>query len=148
MYMNMKYLLLVLTVAINGISFAYNYDLDNPNYKITQSKNSKANCAPASARLTMQYNDVSALLETGGMMFMDRANNVGAYIVPKNDNVNASIYPNPIQDKINISLPYAEIDEKIKIEIFDLNGRVIFSEYKTANKNNIQCKIMIFNNRY
>jgi hypothetical protein len=89
MYMNMKYLLLVLTVAINGISFAYNYDLDNPNYKITQSKNSKANCAPASARLTMQYNDVSALLETGGMMFMDRANNVGAYIVPKNDNVNA-----------------------------------------------------------
>ncbi len=59
----------------------------------------------------------------------------------KNDNVNASIYPNPIQDKINISLPYAEIDEKIKIEIFDLNGRVIFSEYKTANKNNIQCDI-------
>ena len=87
--MNMKYLLLVLTAAITSISFAYNHDLDNPNYKAISPKTSKANCAPANARLTMQYNDVSALLETGGMMFLDRANGIGAYLVPKGENVNA-----------------------------------------------------------
>jgi hypothetical protein len=85
----MKYLLLFLTIAFSGSSFAYNHDLDNPSYKPSNQNASKANCAPASARLTMQYNDVSALLETGGIMFLDRANGIGAYQVPKGGGITA-----------------------------------------------------------
>jgi hypothetical protein len=40
-----------------------------------------ANCAPATASLTMNFNDVSAFIEQGGSMFQDRQNNVAAYEV-------------------------------------------------------------------
>lgn len=42
-----------------------------------------ANCLPASASITMDFNDVSALIEQGGSMFQDRQNSVAAYEVPK-----------------------------------------------------------------
>lgn len=40
-----------------------------------------ANCAPATASLTMNFNDVSAFIEQGGSMFQDRQNSVAAYMV-------------------------------------------------------------------
>ena len=46
-----------------------------------------ANCGPASYRKTMSFNDVSAQLETGGLLFRDRANNVGTYRIPKTSQV-------------------------------------------------------------
>jgi hypothetical protein len=46
----------------------------------------KANCSPATAKLTMKFNDVSALIEQGGSMFQNRAASVAAYEVPKGSN--------------------------------------------------------------
>lgn len=40
-----------------------------------------ANCAPATASITMNFNDVSAFIEQGGSMFQDRQNTVAAYEV-------------------------------------------------------------------
>lgn len=42
-----------------------------------------ANCAPATAKITMEFNDVSALIEQGGSMWQNRATSVSAYEVPK-----------------------------------------------------------------
>ena len=40
-----------------------------------------ANCAPATASITMSFNDVNAFIEQGGSMFQDRQNSVAAYEV-------------------------------------------------------------------
>ena len=63
---------------------------DNPSAGIiTQSASQKsANCAPATARLTMNFNDVSALIEQGGSMWQDRSTSTAAYEVPKTVNGN------------------------------------------------------------
>lgn len=42
-----------------------------------------AGCAPATALTKLAYNNVSALLETGGNMWQDRAQNFAAYEVPR-----------------------------------------------------------------
>ena len=41
-----------------------------------------ANCAPSKAKVTMKFNDVSALLEQGGSMFQDRAKSIATYEIP------------------------------------------------------------------
>ncbi|MFN5786620.1 MAG: T9SS C-terminal target domain-containing protein [Flavobacteriia bacterium] len=43
-----------------------------------------ANCSPATAKLTMEFNDVRALIEQGGSMFQNRAAGVASYEIPKN----------------------------------------------------------------
>ncbi|MCH2225008.1 MAG: T9SS C-terminal target domain-containing protein [Crocinitomicaceae bacterium] len=42
-----------------------------------------AGCAPSSARITMSFNDVSALIDQGGSMFQNRNNGTAAYEIPK-----------------------------------------------------------------
>lgn len=42
-----------------------------------------ANCVPPTESTFMEFNDVRALIETGGMMWQDRNNNRAAYQVPK-----------------------------------------------------------------
>ena len=44
-------------------------------------------CAPATALRDLEWNNVRALIETGGTLWHERANWRGAYIVPKEDNV-------------------------------------------------------------
>ena len=85
----MKYFLITFSFSVSLYSLSFNHDLLNPNYKPTKTNTLKAGCAPASKRLTLQYNDVSALLETGGIMFLDRANGIGAYEVPKGSGITA-----------------------------------------------------------
>ncbi len=46
-----------------------------------------ASCTPATAKLTMSFNDVSALIEQGGSMFQNRSTGVAAYEVPKGSNL-------------------------------------------------------------
>ena len=41
-----------------------------------------AGCAPSNERLFMEYNNVRALVETGGSLWQDRANNRASYEVP------------------------------------------------------------------
>ena len=42
-----------------------------------------ANCSPATAKLTMEFNDVRALIEQGGSMFQNRQEGTPAYECPK-----------------------------------------------------------------
>lgn len=61
--------------------FALKGENDKPH---TQNNGVKgANCSPATAKITMEFNDVSALIEQGGSMWQNRATNVAAYEVPK-----------------------------------------------------------------
>ena len=71
-----------LTVACSQ-AFAY-LGPNDKDYKPTAKP--KANCSPATAKLTMKFNDVSALIEQGGSMFQNRAAGVAAYEVPKGSN--------------------------------------------------------------
>ncbi len=48
-----------------------------------------AGCAPATQKYILEFNDVSALLEMGGVLFMDRQKNVAGYEVPKGGGVRA-----------------------------------------------------------
>src|SRR3989338_504825 len=59
--------------------------LKGPNDKPHQGNNGTkgANCSPATAKITMEFNDVSALIEQGGSMWQNRATNVASYEVPK-----------------------------------------------------------------
>ncbi len=52
-------------------------------------QNKAAFCAPAVRKYVLDFNGVSALLEMGGVLFMDRANNVAGYEVPKGGGVRA-----------------------------------------------------------
>ena len=42
-----------------------------------------ANCTPATGKKFLEFNNVSALIETGGSMWQDRSRNDAAYEVPK-----------------------------------------------------------------
>lgn len=65
---------------INGKS-ASNQPVSSSSAAASQAKS--ANCAPALANLTMEFNDVSAFIEQGGSMFQDRNASVAKYEVPK-----------------------------------------------------------------
>jgi hypothetical protein len=68
-------------------SFAYyapGSEIKKPNIKPQSSQEKGANCAPSNYRLTFEYNDVKCQLETGGLLFLDRANGLATYRVPKN----------------------------------------------------------------
>jgi hypothetical protein len=89
-----KVFLLVSMLVFVGNLFAYNHHQETGKDKEKPSNNTpvinaKANCAPATAKLTMQFNDISALLEAGGILFFDRANGVAAYEVPKGSRLTA-----------------------------------------------------------
>lgn len=59
----------------------------NGNAATAQAKG--ANCAPATARLTMSFNDVSAFIEQGGSMFQNRQDGTAAYEIPKGSGLRA-----------------------------------------------------------
>lgn len=60
-----------------------------PNDKSSKPKPGlKANCSPATAKITMEFNDVKALIEQGGSMFQNRQAGVAAYEVPKGSGLN------------------------------------------------------------
>jgi len=87
-----KYLSFLVGLSVAGNAAAYNENWNaagNPgiNKPVTQDRG--ANCAPANFRLTMSFNDVSCQLETGGLLFLDRAKNVATYRVPKSGDVTA-----------------------------------------------------------
>ena len=50
-----------------------------------------AACAPATALKDIEWNNVKALIETGGSLWQDRANSSGSYEVPKGGGV-SSLY--------------------------------------------------------
>lgn len=84
----MNYFMLLVLMSFAGHAAAYHHEGEKsgknggkPNPKPVTTK--ATNCAPANYRLTMDFNDVSCQLETGGLLFRDRANNLATYTVPK-----------------------------------------------------------------
>lgn len=80
-------LLLGAFTLLSNISMAYLYTGSSNNGQ--QQGNKKGNdaksaaCAPAVKKYILDFNDVSALLEMGGVLFEDRQKGVAAYEVPK-----------------------------------------------------------------
>ena len=82
----MKSIGLVLSLLIGGNTFAYNETGGKAKEKDKGNNDgfvNKANCAPATAKLIFEFNDVRAQLNTYGVLFYDRANGVAAYEIPK-----------------------------------------------------------------
>ena len=73
--------LLFLTITISPI-----YSWQDPSINLpTQSSllSRAANCTPSTGRKFLEFNNVSALIETGGSMWLDRSRGKNAYEVPK-----------------------------------------------------------------
>src|ERR1700754_205314 len=80
-----NFLTLAVALFAAGSVSAYNENFGKAKTGISEkpvSQTRGANCAPANYRVTMDFNDVSAQLETGGLLFLDRANGVATYKVP------------------------------------------------------------------
>jgi len=88
----LNYLALAVTFFAVGTASAYDHDFGKGKSGVLTkpvSQTRGANCAPANYRLTMAFNDVSCQLETGGLLFLDRANGVATYKVPKTGDATA-----------------------------------------------------------
>ncbi|MBD3636051.1 MAG: T9SS type A sorting domain-containing protein [Crocinitomicaceae bacterium] len=81
--------LLFLAVALSINSVAYKNFNHHHSSNDHGNDGRAANCAPANERLFMQYNNVRAIIETGGSLWQDRltgANGSASYEVPKGSN--------------------------------------------------------------
>ena len=73
------------SMFFSNFTFSYHTVNDNPgatNNSQNQSQAKGANCAPATAKIIMSFNDVSALIEQGGSLWTNRATTTAAYEVP------------------------------------------------------------------
>lgn len=85
----------VLTLLITISNYAYSRmgpeqgksNKETNNSAVAMAKG--AQCDPATAQLTMQFNDVSALIEQGGSMFQNRGSRTPAYEVPRGGGIYA-----------------------------------------------------------
>lgn len=81
--------------VLTGLNtFAYKYvgslanDDDSEN-AVGNYETRAAGCAPAAELTQLEFNNVRALIETGGSMWQDRSTSRASYIVPKDGNVSA-----------------------------------------------------------
>jgi len=81
MKIDMKFLATVSFSVLIGTTAFGMRDLTRQSNTNIQSR--AAGCAPATALTKLEFNNVSAILETGGNMWQDRATNNSAYEVPK-----------------------------------------------------------------
>ncbi|MBI1838312.1 MAG: hypothetical protein HYR91_13705 [Flavobacteriia bacterium] len=90
----MKKKILLLTLCATSLwsnsAFSYYKDGEKPGIQKPAPNSGNvvksAQCAPASAKYFLKFNDVNALIENGGSMFQNRASGVSAYEVPKGSN--------------------------------------------------------------
>lgn len=88
MRVKIKYLLMVTAMTFAMPSFAYfkGKDKSDDGKGNQNGFDGKANCAPATATLTMEFNNIRAVLNTNGVLFRDYRNGGKAgYEVPKVD---------------------------------------------------------------
>jgi len=78
-------IVLAVTSLWTGNAYAYLGPGDKSNKPSPSQKG--ANCSPATAKMTLEFNDVRALIEQGGSMFQNRQAGVAAYEVPKGSNL-------------------------------------------------------------
>ena len=81
-----KYLILLFAVNfLTSTSFLAWNDPTNSGKKSTKGNSvilRAANCTPATGKKFLEFNNVSALIETGGSMWQDRSRNDAAYECP------------------------------------------------------------------
>ena len=77
--------LIGLSLSINGMAYLGPNDKKGGDDETPKG----ANCSPATARLTMEFNDVSAYIEQGGSMFQNRQEGTPGYEVPKGSDLYA-----------------------------------------------------------
>jgi hypothetical protein len=83
----MKKQLIAIVIGVSTLMSNSAYAYLHPNEKSKSGKGQTlkgANCSPSTAKLTMEFNDVRALIEQGGSMFQNRSAGVASYEVPKN----------------------------------------------------------------
>lgn len=75
---------LLLSICVLGLVSGLNAHIDPRAVRPSEGDDSRAaGCAPANERLFMQFNNIRALVETGGAMWQDRARTVPSYEYPK-----------------------------------------------------------------
>ncbi len=83
MMMNKKWALVGVSLFVSSLVSARVWVGDpDPNTQSAISSRA-ANCAPASQVVKIEFNNVSALIENSGLLWMDRSASAPAYIVPK-----------------------------------------------------------------
>ena len=91
----MKFTALTFGLLMASSAFGYKYvgpgvngGHEGESQQNLQADNSRAAaCSPASGTRDLQWNNVKALIETGGSMWQDRSNSNSAYVVPKDGDV-------------------------------------------------------------
>ena len=91
-----KYMFLCALLFCSVLCFAWKEpSTKSADSKVTQNNssaiNKAANCAPATSRTQLALNNVNALLEAGGSLWLDRSTDVGTYFVPAESN-NSCMY--------------------------------------------------------
>jgi hypothetical protein len=94
----MRITLLLTAALVSTSTFAYKYvgpdgpGAHNSNHEVAaESETRAAACAPATALRDLEWNNVRALIETGGSMWQNRATSQASYEVPKGGGV-SSLY--------------------------------------------------------
>ena len=75
------YLFLILFISLP--QFYYGWHDPSKATKNNSLQSKAAGCSPATGRKILEFNNVSALIETGGSMWLDRSRGKNAYEVPK-----------------------------------------------------------------
>ena len=83
--------ILVVSFIIGFGSVKAEGDINSTKKSMNPSKSLAADCAPANGLEYLRFNNVSALIETGGRMWQDRPNTTAAYEIPINSG-QTSIY--------------------------------------------------------
>ncbi|MBM78377.1 MAG: hypothetical protein CL846_07830, partial [Crocinitomicaceae bacterium] len=84
--MNRKLIILSISVFIGVNTWAWNdptKSINTANKPNNTFVLKAANCSPATGKKILEFNNVSALIETGGSMWQDRSKSDAAYEVPK-----------------------------------------------------------------
>lgn len=78
-----KSLLILMAISIAGALYARKpYRVNRP-VTASEGNSRAADCAPANERIFLEFNNIRALVETGGLLWQDRANDHGSYEYPK-----------------------------------------------------------------
>ena len=79
-----KYFLLIVYLFVSNVFCAWQDPTVNlPNKTKSSFVSKAAGCSPSTGKKILEYNNVSALIETGGSMWLDRSRGKNAYEVPK-----------------------------------------------------------------
>ncbi|UKN03564.1 T9SS C-terminal target domain-containing protein [Paracrocinitomix mangrovi] len=83
----MRLSITLITLSFCFTSWSYrNFDHHRPGNNDGDAGSRAAGCAPANERLYMEFNNVKAIIETGGLLWQERSTGTASYEVPKGSN--------------------------------------------------------------